>query len=186
MKKETDFEIIGVEIKHSIDYEGQPDYIGKFTDTWQSGAIVRSQRARNEYPMKYFVSANNVWSKWRQDWEGTREKDRQEIIAKYGSLKAAMFQWAKEDMKRLESLGRTWNYIGVSCHAMIRITVGEHVFNDQCYDSLYGVESDSPEGIKEVEKDLITNVQFELLDIGFTLIETEQAFREIRRVEDYS
>ncbi len=186
MEAKAQLDIIGIEIKHQIDYEGQPDYIGKFTDTWESGAIVRSQRARNEYPVRYFVSANNVWSKWRQDWEGTQEKDRQEIIAKYGSLKSAMFHWAKEDMKRLESLGRTWNYIGVSCHAMIRITIGEHVFNDQVYDSIYGVEDDSQDSIKDVEKDLMANVQFELLDIGFTLIETEQALREIRKVEDYS
>lgn len=188
MKKEANFEIIDVEMKHAIDYDdsGHSDYLGKFTDTWETGAIVRSQRARNEYPMRYFVSCNNIWSNWKKSWEHTPDEDKAATIKKYGSLKSAMFQWAKEDMKRLENLGRTWNYIGVTCLATIRITLDEHTFTVQVYDSLYGVESDSPEGIKEVEKDLIANVQFELIDIGFSLIETEQAFRTIRQVEDYS
>lgn len=188
MKLLTDFSIVGVEIRHKLDYDdaNMADYIGKFTNTWQPGAIVRSQRARNEYPMRYFVSCNNVWSNWKKSWEHTSEKDKAATIEKYGSLKSAMFQWAKEDMKRLENLGRTWNFIGVTCIASIKIEVGEHVFNDQVYDSLYGVESDSKEGIIEVEKDLMANVQFELMDIGFTLIEVEQAFREIKRTEDYS
>ena len=186
MEAKVQIDITGVEIKHQMDYEGQSDYIGKFTNTWEPGAIVRSQRARNDYPMRYFVSTNNIWKNWKTSWENTPDEDKADTIKKYGSLKAAMFQWAKDDMKRLENLGRTWDYIGVSCHAMIRITVGEHVFHDQCYDSIYGVENDCPEGIHEIEKDLIANVQFELIDIGFSLIETEQAFREIRRVEDYS
>jgi hypothetical protein len=188
MEATAQLDIIGVEIKHQMDYDdyGMSEDIGKFTNTWEPGALVRSQRARNEYPMRYFVSTNNVWRNWKTSWDHYSDEEKAATIKKYGSLKAAMFQWAKEDMRRLENLGRTWNFIGVSCHAMIRITVGKYVFNDQCYDSLYGVESDSPEGIKEVEKDLVANVQFELIDIGFSLIETEQAFRELRRVEDYS
>jgi hypothetical protein len=186
MEAKAQLDIIGVEIKHQMDYEGQSDYIGKFTNTWEPGALVRSQRARNEYPVRYFVSANNVWRNWRTSWDHVPDEDKEATIKKYGSLKSAMFQWAKEDMKRLENLGRTWNYIGVTCLASIRITLGEHMFTVQVYDSLYGVESDSPEGIKEVEKDLVANVQFELIDIGFSLIETEQAFRTIRQVEDYS
>lgn len=188
MEAKAQFDIIGVEMKHSIDYDdsGHSDYLGKFTDTWETGAIIRSQRARNAYPVRYFVSCNNIWSNWKKSWEHTSEKDKADTIKKYGSLKSAMFQWAKEDMKRLENLGRTWNFIGVTCIASIKIEVGEHVFNDRVYDSLYGVESDSKEGIIEVEKDLMANVQFELMDIGFTLIEVEQAFREIKRTEDYS
>jgi hypothetical protein len=186
METTANLDIIGVEIKHQMDYEGNSDYIGKFTNAWQPGALVRTIRAQREYPMRYFVSTNNVWRNWKTSWDHCSDEDKAATIKKYGSLKAAMFQWAKEDMRRLENLGRTWNYIGVSCHAMIRITVGEHVFSDQCYDSIYGVENDSPDSIADIEKDLKANVQFELMDVGFSLIETEQAFREIRRVEDYS
>ena len=188
MKKETDFEIIVIEIKHHMDYDdyGMSKDIGKFTNTWESGAIVRSDRAQREYPMKYFVSENNVWKDWEASWSHCTDEEKAITIKKYGSLKAAVFHYAKEDMKRLENLGRTWNYIGVTCLASIRITLGEHTFTVQVYDSLYGVESDSKEGIIEVEKDLMANVQFELMNIGFTLIEVEQAFREIKRTEDYS
>ena len=188
MEANVKFEIIGVEIKHQIDYDeyGMSEDIGKFTNTWEPGALVRSQRARNEYQMRYFVSTNNVWRDWKTSWEHVPEEDKAATIKKYGSLKAAMFHYAKEDMKRLENLGRTWNFIGVSCHVMIRITLGEHTFSDQIYDSIYGVESDSPEGIKDIEQDLIANVQSDLIDIGFSIIEIEQAFRNIRRVEDYS
>lgn len=186
MEAKVQIDITGVEIKHQMDYDGNPDYIGKFTNTWQPGALVRTIRAQREYPVRYFVSANNVWRNWKTSWDHCSDEEKAVTIKKYGSLKSAMFQWAKEDMLRLENLGRTWNYIGVSCHAMIRITVGEHVFNDQCYDSIYGVENDSPESIADIEKDLKANVQFELMDVGFSLIEVEQAFRELRRVEDYS
>lgn len=186
METNAKFEIIGVELKHSIDYDYYPDYLGKFTDAWEPGALLRDNRHLVRGSMRYFVSANNVWRNWKTSWEHVEEANKATTIKKYGSLKSAMFQWAKEDMKRLESFGRTWDYIGVTCLASIRITLGEHTFIVQVYDSLYGVESDSPEGIEDVETDLKANVQAELLEIGFSLIETEQAFRKIRRVEDYS
>lgn len=186
MRKEADLEITDIELTQKIDYDGQPDYIGKFTDTWESGAIVRTQRGRNEYPMRYFVSANNVCAHWRESWVHCSESEKAATIAKYGSLKAAMFAWAHEDMKRLEAFGRTWEYIGITCLASIRITFDTNSFTVQVYDSLYGVENDSKEGILEVEKELMNCVQINLIDLGFSLIETERALRTVRRVGDYS
>ncbi len=183
METNATMEIARIKIIHEVDYNSRPDYIGKFTNVWETGTISRKLGPRNENSSKYFVSHNNVWSKWQEYWRGIEEEDKNEVIKKYGSLKKAMFVWANEDMERLENFYKTWIYIRITCKATIRITINNNVFADNIVDSLGRIENDDNTHITEIENEIIENIKSDLKRMGFTWTEIDNAFKNITRVD---
>jgi hypothetical protein len=190
MLAQVEFEIVGVTIKQFYDdMADRLDDYGKFTNTWESGVIPINNRV-----FKYFKSAQASWRYWKESWAHVSEEDKASVIAKYGSLKAADFQYAKDDLKRVEDYYRDrWSYIGVKVEAKIwgklpispeREAVEDYsIIKDTVYDTMYGLESDCPKEIKMWEEELTLNVRRDLSDMGFNMLELDEAFSKIQRAD---
>lgn len=193
METNVKFSITGIKITHSFDDDNSRlDDYGKYTDTWEPGVLVRQRIGRNEY--RYFKSAQEPWRDWKEAWNHVSEEDKASTIAKYGSLKAAIYEQAKQDMQRVEDYSNNrWWYISIKVEASILgifpetpiydEIASESAIHDIVYDTMYGIESDCPSDIEYWEEELTLNVRRDLSDMGFSMIELDEAFSKIQRVD---
>lgn len=96
-----------IQIEHNWEVDESPwlDWLGKYTDQWEEGAIDRQKRGdmKNTGEYRYFVSGNHAVFE-KSDWSHVRGKVRQGVIKKYGSLEKATRRYALEDYKRMEAM----------------------------------------------------------------------------------
>jgi len=145
--------LASISIKWVEDENPDLEFIGKFTDSYEEGAIELKGASGNEY--KYFVSGNHaVFDK--KSWSHVPGKDVQKVIRKHGSLANVTRFYAREDMKRLESF-----YLGKWC--MTGCIVSGVYGALEASDSLWGIESDCSDRYrKSTERDRIASVVAEL------------------------
>lgn len=115
----------------------EPDYLGKFSDKWEKNAI----RTKDN---RWFISENHKWSNWQTIWQDVDEATKTDVVAKYGSLKAATYHYALEDLKRiLDFENGKWHYVFIEMVATMEISINHLQFTSKLSDNLGGIESDS-------------------------------------------
>lgn len=153
-----------VSITHSLENDPylDPDYLGKFVPYWEKNAIRTDDR--------WFVSENNRWSNWKESWKYVDEADKLKVIKEHGSLKAASFHYAKEDLKRLKDFySGKWYFQTIIVTATITFTIGGVSISTELIETLGGIESDYPlEELKNTIEEVRSSLISQLTTIGFT------------------
>lgn len=167
-----------VSITHSLEDDPcsqMPDYIGHFSRTYEPNAIkIDNIKIVNGI---WFVSENNKWSHWKEYWQNVDEATKATAIAKHGSLKKAIYNYALEDCKRLvDFYNDKWFYQILTITAKIEITINGSVLSTSIYESLGGIESDSPKDhIDSLITEVMGEMKAQLLKLGFTEADINEA-----------
>lgn len=153
-----------ISITHELENDPflDPDYLGKFVPCWEKNAIRTDDQ--------WFVSENNRWSDWKESWKHVDEASKLKTIEKHGSLKAASFHYAKEDLKRYQDFynGR-WHFQVIIVTATIKFTIGGVSIATELIETLGGIESDyPPEELKNTIEEVRSSLISQLTMIGFT------------------
>lgn len=127
---------VEISIRWAIDESPHTDHLGKFTGTWEEGAIECSKhddRWRSDM-FRWFVSFN--YNKHdSKNWEHVSGKDKRDLIKKHGSLKNVTRFYALEDFKRMQGLqAGEWHYQG----CIVTVRLGQL----ETEESVWGIESD--------------------------------------------
>lgn len=161
-----------VSITHTLEadpFQHVPDYIGRFSETYEPNAIKINDPtlAYNGY---WFIPEQNKWSRWQEYWQDVDEAHKAKAIKEHGSLKAAIFHYAQEDYKRFINFYRNnWHYLILIVTAKIEITINGSVLTSVIYETLGGIESDSPKSyLDETKAEVINMMKSQLLTLGFT------------------
>jgi len=123
------------------DYSDGPDWLGKFTDTWEEGALNHHKKTRfgGRHQYKWFIPASSV------------EEQRKFLIGT-GFSKGVAEETARKcienDYQRADGFGHEWHFITIAVTASrCGINLGAS--------TLSGIESDSgDEYIEEVIDDV--------------------------------
>lgn len=135
-------------VKWELDDDSDLDYLGKYTDQYEDGAIDREGTpgfSRHEY--RYFVSTNHaVYDP--KSWAHVSGKEKADLIRKHGSLANVTRHYAREDYRRMEAYNRgDWH--------MRRCVVSVRYGSLRAEDSVCGIESDCGDDYeREVIRDL--------------------------------
>ena len=134
---------------------------GKFVERWESGVL------RTNLPVPYFKSNTGDWVHLR-GWERITDEARAEAVAKYGSLKKAVFHYAQQDFKRAEAWynGR-WEFVSIVYDATLEIEINGKILTAHEYESLGGLESDDPD-LETYDSEILAELKNSLKTIGFT------------------
>lgn len=148
----TNYKILKVWVEHKIDDSPDTSHLGSFSDTRESHFSIDRQEQnewrRGEY--RYFNPSFNYVDKQGEPLPDLTADD----VAKY----------VTEDYRRMSALGVDWHYIGVIAKAEIVSPQG--VCQVIRSGGLWGVESDSGDYIKSVERDELDNLAAELASLG--------------------
>jgi hypothetical protein len=120
-------------------YDEDPDlsHLGRFSDTWEEGAIEHSKKDSREY--RWFIPAINA--------ESHRKSLRERGYSKHEAWVRGR-KHVREDYERYKSHGDRWFMMG----CIVRATL----HGITAFESLYGIESDSkPEYLRDVEEELM-------------------------------
>lgn len=206
MKKCTEYTIGTTRILREYDKYADYDYLGKFTNDIGPGVYVRTAgdfyerlpaEMERDIDGRFIGKGEPEYSTYSREYNGiipgnhipynpkawahVSRKDKSEVIKKYGSLKNASYAYAKEDCRRLENLGNTWNYISVIVETRISTDTG---MSDVIRSSLSGIESDSGDDhFKEIIDDLKAQNKSDLLKMGFGEIEIDESLNNVIVVE---
>lgn len=102
-----------------------------------------------------------------------------DVMDKEDYWRKAMQQNARSDYERMESLNRgLWGFVGVGAEARIQIT-RHGPFQDISSGSLWGIESDSDDYLKEVEEEQLTELRAQLHALGFSQRAISAAFKNV-------
>lgn len=157
------------------------------------GEIARNQKYRHENEAWIPVDPDNPSGDWYSpmnhlphkdsNWAHVDQKTKDEVIARYGSLRKADIAYAYQDLERLQKFnaGSWWMEI-ITLRASIAVSDdGEHWAYDEVVCSLGGVESDGGEDYKHtIVKDLKSELAHELLVWGFSKEKINNAFSEMK------
>lgn len=126
---------------------------------------IEVKRTIDEYPDLSFLRTTPEYhyGKDGSNWIHVSEEDRQNEIAKYGSIWNACIEYAKQDKERMDAYIRgEWDMIGIKAVATIHIPIRDNDTKIQTIDSgyLWGIESDSDNShLQEIEKERIDEVK---------------------------
>lgn len=144
--------IESIEIKHIIEEDGDYSYIGKYSDTWEPGAIIRPSHNPREY--KYFIPATSYKEHW---------KSLHDIGYSRGDCDFMARQYIYEAFRRMEALARgDWYSIGIRAEATVKYPIKNDGYRLETLSSygLWGIESDSDtDYIKEIEGDQLADLK---------------------------
>ncbi len=158
--------INNITLKIEMDNDADVSYLGEIAET---------PRNRHDNEAWIPVDPENPDGEWfspynhlphkDSNWEHVSQEDKDEVIAKYGSLRKAAIAYAYQDLKRLQKFytGHWWME-GIILKASIAISDdGNHWAYDEVVCSLWGVESDGGEDYKAtIVKDLSAELEHEL------------------------
>jgi len=143
-------------------------WVGEYTDTWQPGAIDRTQgRGGNHREYRYFVPANSM----EEHRRGLRKLG-------YGKHEAWVLarSYVRQDYARMEALCRgEWCYLGIQATATVGVataTTPDGVLLTQRLTSggICGVESDANQGYQgELVRDELADLHGVLEAFGVDL-----------------
>jgi hypothetical protein len=145
--------ILNITIIHKFDNDPDLSYLGKYQNNYERGAIDRQAIGdRGRNEYRYFMPAND--------------------------------HYRMEDYKRYEKYNRQqlWS-IGIMAKAVCEIQIGnKEVSHAEESGGLWGIESDSgKEFIKEVEQEQLLELRYELSELGFSMIQLDEAFTKVER-----
>jgi len=138
-----------IKVVREIDERPETSWIGTYVRKWVPGAIDRARFScrwrRGQFP--YFLPATEWWNL-------------------KGAEKREAWKHALEDMELLESLGETWDLIGIRAEAEIVVnTVLQQIGSG----GLWGIESNSDDSyLGMVEAEELDNLVMILKELGFT------------------
>lgn len=173
--------INNITLKIEIDENPDVSYLGEITNSYNA----RKQYNKHWIPVnpknpdgEWFSPCNHLPHK-DSNWNHVSQKDKDEVIAKYGSLRKADIAYAYQDLERLQNFyaGRWWME-GIILRASIAVSDdGIHWAYDEIVCSLWGIESDGGEDYKAtIVKDLSAELEHELTLWGFSHDEILNAF----------
>lgn len=176
-------------ITFSVKIDDYPDlsYLGKISTrpTWEKGKTwipVDPKNFKNYRNPEWFSPCNHLPHK-KENWDHVSEKDKQETIEKYGSLREADIAYAYKDLKRLQQFyaGRWWVESFILRASIAVSDDGKHWAFDEIIVALGGIESDSDsEYKKEITTDLREEMVHELEIWGFPRHEIINAMCEMK------
>jgi hypothetical protein len=140
---ETEFELGGFQISISehADQYGAPDHLGRFTETWEEGAISHHGKSRygGRGEPKWYIPEESVESIRKYYSSVGYSKQQAEEMARYQ---------IEQDYQRADAFGHEWHYNTVVATASrCGVTLGEACMG--------GVESDADDGyLQEVVDEL--------------------------------
>ena len=176
--------INNITLKIEIDENPDVSYLGEIAD---------SQTARKQYNKHWIpVDPENPDGEWfspcnhlphkDSNWDHVSQKNKDEVIAKYGSLRKTAIAYAYQDLERLQKFyAGYWWMEGIILRASIAVSDdGTHWAYDEVVSSLWGIESDGGEDYKAtIVKDLSAELEHELTLWGFSHDEILNAFMEM-------
>ena len=183
--------INNITLKTEIDENPDVSYLGVIIESPTDKKHLRPH-SLNDYETWIPVNPKNPDGEWfspcnhlphkDSNWNHVSQKDKDEVIAKYGSLREAAIAYAYEDCERLQNFyaGRWWME-GIILRASITVSDdGIHWAYDLIICSLWGIESDGGEDYKAtIVKDLSAELEHELTLWGFSHDEILNAFMEM-------
>ena len=142
-------EIRSIKIKQYFDSDPDTSFLGEYSNKRAKFSFDRQflgDMNRNEY--RYFNPYPNPLT-------GKTQKEKKEL-----------YQWAKQNYERMESLNnQNWFFFGLVVEAEIIIN---GVIQNISSGGLWGIESDSDRSyLQEIIKDEITDLKDQLKEIGF-------------------
>ena len=153
-------QILKIKVVREIDEFPDTSWLGTYVSKWVPGAIDRSRFShmwgQGQYP--YFLPATDWWNL-------------------KGAEKREAWKHALEDMERLETLGKTWDLIGIYAEAKIAI---DSILETISSGGLWGIDSTNDEDYLEmIEAEELATLAVILKELGFT--EAEIAKVEVER-----
>jgi hypothetical protein len=130
----------------------------------------------------WFAPANHLPHKIN-NWNHVSQESKNEVIAKYGSLRRADIAYAYRDLKRLQDFNAdTWWCIGIIVTAKIEVSEDEKNWaHEEVNASLWGIESDATEEHKQtIIEDLKSDVTHDLKIWGFSTSDIATAMSLIK------
>lgn len=119
--------------------------------SWQHGQV------------QYFKPGDNHLPHEPESWAHVPVDMKAEVIAKHGSLRDADIQYAIEDWQRMEAYERgDWEMWGCVCELQIRLK--GRTWSSLITNSLWGIESDSPDHHPAIEADMIQQTKYEVVE----------------------
>ncbi len=163
-------------ITFSVEFDEWPDvsYLGEISTrpTWKKGEAwipVDPENFKDYADPEWFSPCNHLPHN-KESWDHVSEKDKQETIKKYGSLREADIAYAYEDLHRLQQFyaGRWWIESFIIRASIAVSDDGEHWAFDEIVVALGGIESDGNEEYKkEIANDMRQEMTHELEIWGF-------------------
>lgn len=146
--------ILGVHLIHDVDDNQDTSWLGEYSSQ-PKGDVYIDRRERGE--RGYF----NVSSNYK------------------GDTLSNQLKYMEQDYQRMEALNRgDWCFIGIRAKAEI---VLNEVTQSIHSGGLWGIESDSEScHLKEVEREELEGLKRELLAIGFSERQIDEAFKNVK------
>lgn len=170
MKKKIKIEKIT--LVHEFDNSPDTSCLGEYTDDLQEGVIVRQHD-------EFFEKLPE------EDRYPDKGRDYRAFKPYAGGEKVGTkeyYEYGMQDYKRMESLNNgNWSYIGIYAKAEVSYDIGQGSRRIETLESsgLWGIESDSGDYLKEVEKEQLEDLKEHLKAFGvnvknFDKIEVER------------
>ena len=186
--------IFEVKIKHLVDECQDTRCIGEYTDTLETGVIVRRDSEFYEkLPREMERNADGTFA-GKGDFVNPLPERGRELRGfkpyaggeKVGTKE--YYKYGMQDYERMEGLNNgNWCYIGIRAYAKVGISVNggkDFVTQEISSGGLWGIESDSDKGYFEsVEGEELADLKAELLAYGFGRSKVENAIKNAEREE---
>lgn len=158
--------IESLRIKRLDDDSPDLSMLGEYGDTPRVGAIFRENAGRGEF--RYWYPGPNHFPHDPKNWAHVKGEARKKVIQEYGSVKKAAAAYVRQDFERMEAYGHTWSMVGVVAEATVSYSEGQGVRRSETFTSggLWGIESDSGDYFKEVEREELDDLKSHLEAFG--------------------
>ena len=168
--------IESIKIEREMDQDPDLSYLGEF----------------HYGPRKKFDISNGddswytpaqFWPHNPKNWENVPPKNIEQTIKEFGSLRKADYQYAIADMKRLLNYyHNNWHMIYIRATTEIKVSDdGIHWAHETLRIGCGGIETDSGEEyINEITSDLLSELDLELTQWGFSRTEITEKMKGIK------
>lgn len=168
--------IESIRIKHEVDESPDTSFLGEYTDDLGPGVIVRELEEFYEKlpaPMERDVDGR-FYRKGEPENLPSRGREYRGFVPYAGGEKAGTaryYRYGMQDFKRMEALNNgDFCFIGVLAEATVKYQEGDHYrLETLASGGLWGIESDSGDYIKEVEREQVADLKAHLEVFGVDL-----------------
>jgi hypothetical protein len=193
-KSRTVKKIFDVKIKRDVDDSPDTSWIGEYTDTLETGVIVRRDNEFYEKLPREMERNDDGTFAGKGDFINPlpeRGREFRGFKPYAGGEKAGTkeyYQYGMQDYERMEGLERgDWRFIGIRAIAKVGVSLdgGKNFKVDKITSGgLWGIESDAEDSdLKEIEQEQLSELKDLLLAYGFGRSKVGKAISEAEREE---
>jgi hypothetical protein len=176
--------ILGIKLFHKLDDDPDLSWLGEFHDGDRKKFDMEpvENRVGCMFETLWFTPGPNHWPHNPKSWDHVSQEEKDKVIAKYGSLKKADFEYARADRDRLVKFYQNkWSMLGIGAEARILIT---DIVQTITSSYLWGIESDAGKDYhQEVEQEQLSELRYELSELGFSMLQLDEAFTKVEQKE---